>query len=97
MEIRVANKGLTGNQLKLIAVITMTIDHIGLAFFPQQMLFRVIGRLAFPIYAYMIAEGCRYTRSMGKYLRGIILYVFNIRRINIISIISRSCNSSNYR
>ena len=68
MEIRVANKGLTGNQLKLIAVITMTIDHIGLAFFPQQMLFRVIGRLAFPIYAYMIAEGCVYTRSMGRYL-----------------------------
>ena len=68
MEIRVANKGLTGNQLKLIAVITMTIDHIGLAFFPQEILFRVIGRLAFPIYAYMIAEGCVYTRNMGRYL-----------------------------
>ena len=60
-------KGLTGNQLKLIAVITMTIDHIGLALFPQQILFRVIGRLAFPIYAYMIGEGCVHTRSMGRY------------------------------
>lgn len=68
METRIANKGLTGNQLKMIAVITMTIDHMGLALFPQQILFRVIGRLAFPIYAFMIAEGCVHTRSMGRYL-----------------------------
>lgn len=61
------NRGLTGNQLKLIAMITMTIDHIGLTLFPQQILFRVIGRLAFPIYAFMIAEGCVYTKSMGRY------------------------------
>lgn len=67
MGIRVANKGLTGNQLKMIAVLTMTIDHIGLALFPQQILFRVIGRLAFPIYAFMIAEGCVHTRSIGRY------------------------------
>ena len=59
--------GLTGNQLKLIAVIAMTLDHIGLALFPQQILFRVVGRLAFPIYAYMIGEGCVHTRSMGRY------------------------------
>ena len=59
--------GLTGNQLKLIAVIAMTLDHIGLALFPEQILFRVVGRLAFPIYAYMIGEGCVHTRSMGRY------------------------------
>ena len=59
--------GLTGNQLKLIAVIAMTLDHIGLALFPQQILFRVVGRLAFPIYAFMIGEGCVHTRSMGRY------------------------------
>lgn len=68
MEVQVIKKGLTGNQLKLIAVITMTLDHIGLTFFSQQVLFRVIGRLAFPIYAYMIVEGCTHTRSMGRYL-----------------------------
>lgn len=60
--------GLTGNQLKLIALITMTIDHVGMVLFPTNPLFRIIGRLAFPIYAYMIAEGCRYTRSFPKYL-----------------------------
>lgn len=59
---------LNGNQLKLIAMIAMTIDHVGLVLFGQYTLLRIIGRLAFPIYAWMIAEGCRHTRSMGKYL-----------------------------
>ena len=61
-------KGLTNNQLKIIAMISMLIDHIGVAFFPQIKILRYIGRLAFPIYAYMIAEGCRYTKNRKKYL-----------------------------
>ena len=61
-------RGLTGNQLKLIALVTMTIDHMGMILFPRYGIFRIVGRLAFPIYAYMIAEGCRHTRSMAKYL-----------------------------
>ena len=55
--------GLTGNQLKLIALITMTIDHIGFMLLPQVKILRAIGRIAFPIFAYMIAEGCQYTRN----------------------------------
>ena len=61
-------KGLTNNQLKMIAVISMTVDHIGHILFPQMLWLRAIGRLAFPIFAFMIAQGCRHTRSMGKYL-----------------------------
>ncbi len=60
--------GLTGNQLKLIALITMTIDHMGMMLFPKIKILRIIGRIAFPIFAYMIAEGCRYTRNRKKYL-----------------------------
>lgn len=60
--------GLTGNQLKIIAMIAMTCDHVGLQLFPDVLLLRIIGRLALPIYAYMIAEGCRYTRNRKKYL-----------------------------
>ena len=59
--------GLTNNQLKLIAMVTMTVDHVGLMLFPRVALFRFIGRLAFPIYAFMIAEGCRHTRSLPRY------------------------------
>lgn len=58
---------LTGNQLKLIALVTMTIDHAGILLFPGVPALRIIGRLAFPIYAFLIAEGCRHTRSMSRY------------------------------
>ena len=60
--------GLTGNQLKLIALVSMTCDHVGVQLFPKVLLLRIIGRLALPIFAYMIAEGCRYTRNRKKYL-----------------------------
>ena len=60
--------GLTNNQLKLIAMLTMLIDHIGVYLYPDVMLLRIIGRISFPIFAYMIAEGCRYTKNRGEYL-----------------------------
>lgn len=66
-------KGLTGNQLKLIAMVTMTVDHIGHILFPHLLLLRLVGRLAMPIYAFFIAEGCRYTHSMAGYLRSMAL------------------------
>lgn len=64
-------KGLTGNQLKLIAMVAMTLDHVGMILLPQLLWLRIVGRLAMPIYAFFIAEGCRYTRSMPKYLRSV--------------------------
>ena len=66
-------RGLTGNQLKLIAMVCMTLDHIGLLLLPRLTILRVIGRLAFPVYAYMLTEGCIYTRSMGKRLGVLVL------------------------
>lgn len=59
---------LNNNQLKIIALISMTIDHIGVQLFPDLIILRIIGRLAFPIFAYMIAEGCLYTKNKRKYL-----------------------------
>lgn len=60
--------GLTNNQLKLIAMMAMLLDHIGLQLLPELWLLRVVGRLAFPIFAYMIAEGCAHTGNRGRYL-----------------------------
>ena len=60
-------KLLTKNQLKILAMVCMTLDHIGAAFFPQAVWLRVIGRLAFPLFSYCIAEGCRYTRNKARY------------------------------
>lgn len=53
--------------LKLIAAVTMFIDHAGLLLFPDLEIMRIIGRLAFPIYAYCIAEGFRYTKNRKLY------------------------------
>ena len=58
---------LTGNHLKLIAAFTMILDHVGILLFPRVRLLRILGRLAYPIFAFMIAEGCRYTKHRLRY------------------------------
>ena len=68
MVTKINTLGLTGNQLKIIAMVIMTVDHIGACLLPQYRVLRIIGRLAMPIFAYMIAEGCRYTKNRLRYL-----------------------------
>jgi len=58
---------LSGNALKLLALVFMTLDHAGLMLFPTVRWLRIAGRLAMPIFAYMLAEGMRHTRSMRGY------------------------------
>lgn len=60
--------GFTNNQLKILAIIAMLSDHIGRELLPQYPILTFFGRLSFPIFAYMIAEGCRYTKNKKKYL-----------------------------
>ena len=60
--------GLNNNQLKVIAMLSMLIDHIGVQLFPNCIVLRIIGRISFPIFAYMIAEGCFHTKNRAKYL-----------------------------
>lgn len=65
-------KPLTAFHLKAIALLTMIVDHTAATLvsvrLPVYPLLRGIGRIAFPIYAFLIAEGCRHTRSREKYL-----------------------------
>lgn len=58
--------GFSSFTLKLFACLFMLIDHVGLRIFPEITLLRIIGRLAYPIFAFFIAEGCRYTRNKCK-------------------------------
>jgi hypothetical protein len=68
-EKKVLQRGLYRNDmLKLLAIVTMLIDHIGYMYFPGEMLFRTIGRLAFPIFAYQIALGYSHTSNLKKYI-----------------------------
>ena len=62
------SKGLDGGTLKLMAAALMLIDHVGAILLPETVILRCIGRLAFPIFAFFIAEGYAHTRSFGRYL-----------------------------
>lgn len=53
--------------LKLVAILSMTMDHVGLAFFPQAAVFRWAGRLAFPLFSYCMVVGMLYTRDIKRY------------------------------
>ncbi|MCL6603588.1 MAG: conjugal transfer protein TraX [Paenibacillus sp.] len=59
--------------MQLIAMITMLIDHIGYIFFPNDMAWRYVGRIAFPIYCYAVVQGHLHTSSKPKYLLRLLL------------------------
>lgn len=59
-------KGISQEGLKAIACVTMLIDHIGATLVPLMGL-RVIGRLSFPIYCFLLAEGIAHTKNPKKY------------------------------
>ncbi len=78
------NRGLSQEALKLIACVTMLIDHIGATLVLhlvqnaadhaqwQELVrvyyaMRIIGRIAFPIYGFLLVEGAHHTRSPRKY------------------------------
>lgn len=70
--------GLSSFALKIIAVVTMLIDHIAMAFLAQgsslYMVMRSIGRLSFPIYCFLLVEGFYHTRDKKKHLYRLLLF-----------------------
>ena len=62
------------NILKIIAVISMLIDHIGAFIFQNLNWLRLIGRLAFPIFAFFIAEGLKHTSNKRKYIVTLLIF-----------------------
>lgn len=58
---------LSSSTLKLIGCILMAIDHVGYHLFPGVQILRIIGRLSMPIFAFLIAEGCFYTKNKLKH------------------------------
>ena len=77
---------ISGSTLKIIALISMLIDHVGagiVEWYVQQpelaaqtvtslnsldMVLRAIGRIAFPIYCFLLTEGYLHTHNAWKYL-----------------------------
>ena len=58
---------LSALDLKLLAMAAMLVDHMGYLLFPTAMWMRYVGRLAFPIFAFQIAEGWYRTHDREKY------------------------------
>lgn len=85
---------LSGSALKLIAVITMLIDHIGCFLISEipsanetflhlpfidlswYLVMRLIGRIAFPIYGFLLTEGLEHTHNKKKYTLNLLLFAF---------------------
>lgn len=63
------SRGLDGGALKGIAAALMLTDHVGAILLPEVLALRCVGRLAFPIFAFFIAEGYAHTRDFGRYFR----------------------------
>ena len=70
---------LSGSSLKAIAMVTMVIDHTACYFISggwKYECMRGIGRIAFPIFAFLIAEGYRHTRKKWDYGRNLLIFAF---------------------
>lgn len=77
---------MTGSKLKIIAIITMLIDHVGFGIvwrLPSiesssiiYVAMRLIGRLAFPIFIFLLIEGFGHTRSKLKYALRMLMFCF---------------------
>lgn len=65
---------MSGLLLKTIALLTMIIDHYGAIFQPNIIIFRIIGRLAFPIYCFLLVEGYHHTSNVKKYAQRLLIF-----------------------
>ena len=63
--------------IKILAALFMLIDHIGMIFFPENYLLRIIGRVSMPLFAYCIARGFYFSEqkgTTGRYARNLFLF-----------------------
>jgi len=62
--------------LKVLAIITMTLDHIGYYLFPEYEWLRVIGRIAFPIFLFLVGFSWSYKRKQNLFGVAVIVQIF---------------------
>lgn len=71
-------KGLSGSALKVIALVSMTVDHIAYYLMGHNTwtydMMRTVGRMAFPIFAFLLVEGYGHTRSTRKYALSLLAF-----------------------
>lgn len=85
--IKLQKISLNSNQIKIIAIITMIIDHVGYYFESHMQNYiyialRIIGRVSMPLFSFLIVQGFFYTKNLKKY----ILRIFSVALITQLSI-----------
>ena len=65
---------MTSFDLKIIGIITMFMDHLGFMFFPEQVAFRFLGRIAFPLFAFQLAVGYSHSKNKEKHILGMLIF-----------------------
>lgn len=83
-------------QIKCLACLFMLIDHAGILLVtpanPAYIYFRLAGRLALPLFAYMLANGYRHTSSVGKYLLRLAVFAVLIQAVYILALDGKDIN-----
>jgi len=65
--------------IKLIAIITMFIDHVGVMIYPELTIYRIVGRIAFPLFAFQLGIGYIHTKNKIQHLIKILIFAFLIQ------------------
>ena len=68
--------GITSSTLHIIAMVLMLCDHLCMTLLGNQMWLHYVGRVAYPIFAFMLVEGFRHTGNIKKYLLRILVFAF---------------------
>ena len=72
----ILKKILTSFHLKIIALFSMSLDHIGSILFPDCLFLRLLGRISLPIFVFLLIEGYFHTSSKGKYFLRMLVFAF---------------------
>ncbi|MCE5343520.1 MAG: conjugal transfer protein TraX [Eubacteriales bacterium] len=72
--------------LKIVALVFMIVDHLGVAMFPGVMEMRMLGRIAMPIYAWCLVVGCEYTHDIYRYAFRLLVLAAISQPINMVAL-----------
>jgi hypothetical protein len=65
--------------IKIIAIFTMFIDHLGFIIYPDQIIYRIIGRIAFPLFAFQLSVGFQHTSNIVKHFIKLLIFALIIQ------------------
>ena len=65
---------MTSFGIKMLGILTMFLDHLGIIFFPENIYLRLFGRLSFPLFAFQLAVGFSHSKNKEKYILRMLLF-----------------------